>query len=322
MREVTGSAWRWALGVFVALLVGVALISPFGDPNLPTGRIAFIVPVLFGLMLGPVLSSFAVVDRWPRIGLALPTILVLVVGWALVLRPVIVWLGFRQSVMQDIINVGVVVGVMLAIRGAWRGIRARRALEEAERLRELAEQRAFQAQLSPHALHNLLNTLYAASLASPGRVPELVLALSGMMRYLALSAGRDLVTASDEWAFMEGCRRFALERSSPDSRVDMVLEGDADEAVPSLLMASLLENALKNGRDTEGRIDVVVHLAIEVSTLRFRVDNAVPSSPPAEPGMGLGHSLVRRRLAHLYPGRHRFEAGMRDGRYVAELDLW
>lgn len=90
MREVTGSAWRWALGVFVALLVGVALISPFGDPDQPTARIAFIVPVLFGLMLGPVLSSFAVVDRWPRIGLALPTILVLVVGWALVLRPVIV----------------------------------------------------------------------------------------------------------------------------------------------------------------------------------------------------------------------------------------
>lgn len=315
----------WSVVAAVALFWGLMVVVTLrgaAHPATPTLAQAGLLSLALVLSLaGPVSSAFVVVDRLAgRIGWMIGAVLALALGWAVLLHPWLERLGFRHGFAQNVLNIGSTVGLALAVRGAWRGLRAKQALRELERSRELAEQRAVQAQLSPHALHNLLNTLYAVSLAAPDRVTGLILTLSDMMRYLAVSAGRDHSAAAEEWEFMCGCREFAIERSAAGSRVDMQLIGDDEEPVPTLVLSTLLENALKYGHDAEGRLDVSVRLEIQPKGLSFRVDNA--RSTTAAPGLGLGHVVLRRRLIHLYPQRHRFEAGLHGGRYRVHLELW
>jgi hypothetical protein len=317
-------AWWRVLAVMALFWVLMVVATLRGATDLPDPTLTQALWLALSLvltMVGPVWSAYAAVDRLSeRSGPTIAAVLALVLAWTVLLHPWLQWLGFSQGGAQNLLNIGSTVGLALAIRGAWRGLRAKQALRELERLRDLAEQRAVQAQLSPHALHNLLNTLYAVSLATPERVPGLILTLSDMMRYLAVSAGRDHSSAAEEWQFMVGCRDFAIERSAVGSRVEMLLVGDDEERVPTLVLSTLLENALKYGHDADGRLEVSAHLEIHPSGLRFRVDNAV--SVMAVPGLGLGHAVLRRRLSHLYPQRHRFKAGLEGGRYRVDLELW
>jgi hypothetical protein len=317
---------RWLLlfpGLWLLLFLAVVSGQPAGTRSSAL-EIAGLVSVLVLAMIGPVLSVFWVADRHPRPVALAGLSLALLIVWTLALHPIMLWAGMRQNVWQNAINVGTVMAIALAFRGAIRGLKARRDLREAERLRILAEQRASQAQLSPHSLHNLLNTLYSTSLVAPSKVPELVLSLSQMMRYLAQSAGRDFSPLGEEWQFMLDCRRFALERSAPGSVIEMDHDPEVewDIAVPTLVLASLFENALKHGRDSSGRLEVSVRLRAGEDRFEFRVENRIGAGGGERGGLGLGQAIARRRLAYLYPGRHRFAAGASGARYAAEVAAW
>lgn len=327
-RPALGTAFlHMAAWVLVALLVLFALSLTAAQAQRPADMQTVVTALIVTLCISaPVYTALTAVDRlagWLARAAGLSLALLL---WTWLLHPVLEARGLRQSFGQDLLNFASVMGVALVVRAAWRGRRNQRLLREAERLRDAAEQRALSTQLSPHTLHNLINSLYAVSLSAPQRTPGLLLDLAGMFRHLAMAGERDFISACDEWAFMQACRTFALARASPASRVAMDFTGDDEEQVPPLLLASLFENALKHGITDEGELDVCASLHIAEGRLSFRVDNAVPArralGVDAPAGLGYGNSLVQRRLAFHYPGRHAYNRGVREGRYVAEVTLW
>lgn len=310
---------------WLIVFLAIVFAHPEGGASASAWRdVAGLAAILVLLMAAPVVSVFWVADRCSRPAPLVALCIAMLTAWTLALHPVMVWAGMRQGIWQNAVNIGSVMATALAFRGAFRGLKARRDLREAERLRMLAEQRAAQAQLSPHSLHNLLNTLYATSLVAPGKVSGLILSLSQMMRYLAQSAGRDFSPLSEEWQFMRDCRAFALERSAPGSTIEMGHEADVewDVAVPTLVLASLFENALKHGRDASGRLDVRVRLRAAGEGFEFEVDNAIGAGGGDPGGLGIGQAIARKRLQYLYPDRHRFRAGVSGARYIAGVVAW
>jgi hypothetical protein len=256
--------------------------------------------------------------RW----LARLALLALLMAACLVLfRPIMLWVGFKQGLWQDALNYTSVMGLALVVRAGWRGRQVRRSLRQAEQLREAAEQRALATQLSPHTLFNLINTLYATSLTTPERTPGMLLDLASMFRHLARAADSNFVSLADEVAFMRTARTFALARAAHGSQVTLDCEGDEDEPVPPLLLASLFENALKHGLNADGRLCVNARLRVYGGRIEFRVENAWQAGSQRIRGLGLGQALVRRRLAFHYPGRHRYEHGPTGDSYMAEVSL-
>ena len=203
---------------------------------------------------------------------------------------------------------------------------------ERDRLRlraSLAEtrMRALEYQLNPHFLFNALNTVRALVLEDPGEARRAVTLLSGLLRQ-TLAAGREpLHPLGAELDLVE--TYLALERLRFDGRLAVRVEADEAAravAVPTLLVQTLVENAVKHGvaRRREGG-EVAVVATRDGDRLAVRVEN--PAAPAAgasvdvASGTGTGLANARERLSLLF-GEHaalRLDAG--PERAVAEVVL-
>lgn len=265
--------------------------------------------------VGPVYTVFAVIDLNTRIPLRLILIVLATTLWAILLVPAYSVIGHESSFAQQCINlVSVLLGAVL-FREMFRGRRAQQLLIK-------TETRMIGAQLAPHTLYNLLNTLYASSLVDPHRTPELILRLAEMMRYLLNQTHDDFGHAKDEWQFIESYREFVLDRSDSGTDISLRMEGNADARIPRLLLTSLFENAVKHGRCDDGKLSIIASLSIHESGFDFELKNSRSPTTSTQAGMRIGNELVQRRLKALYPGRHRFEITAEPYTFFTRVSVW
>lgn len=171
-------------------------------------------------------------------------------------------------------------------------------------LRE-AELRALEAQVSPHFLFNCLNSIRALVAENPVRAQEMITRLSGLLRHNLRHDLRHLVPLANE---VEAVRDYlALEAIRFEDRLHVRIEIEPEALrvdVPSMLLQTLVENAVKHGiatRPDGGHLFVRAH--IESEELRLHVENSgVLQSPEPDPTR-LGLANARERLQLLYGGR-------------------
>ncbi len=165
-----------------------------------------------------------------------------------------------------------------------------------------SELKALRAQINPHFLFNALNAIASLIHTDPARADEAVEQLAEVFRYT-------LRRSDSEWAPLDQELTFArayldVEQARFGQRLTCSIDSDhtaPPPQVPSMLLQTLLENAVKHGvsqtRDP-GRIDVVVRtsggrIAIEV---RNTGPGAQGGGRPPREGEGFGLHSVRERL--------------------------
>ncbi len=202
------------------------------------------------------------------------------------------------------------------------------SLAESERQRELlAEARldALQAQIRPHFLFNILNTVIATSRQDPEAARRLLTELAQFLRS-TLSDHRDQTTLAEDLAVVDLYLR--LEGARFGSRVKATVDVDPSLLalpVPVLTLEPLVENAVTHGvapRDAAGGIEgrVVIRARRRARGIVILVaDNGVGMSavrvhdafqPRTGTGLGLGLWNVRERLL----GRAALRLKSRPGR--------
>jgi LytS/YehU family sensor histidine kinase len=92
-----------------------------------------------------------------------------------------------------------------------------------------------------------------------------------------------------------------------------------------MLMVPCVENCFKhslNSNDEGPRVHIDVGISNE--RVRFTAENSREAKSPARenPATGLGLENLRRRLALLYPERHRLSITQEDDVFKVEMDLW
>lgn len=328
-RTGHGSGAHQAFGLLAHIAVWTALYSTmvgltlaFGTGDSRAKEVAAKMLALVCGMLLPTYASFALVDRPIRLSLKILLVFVVLLICTTAVHPLYEALGFIQSWLQNLVNLSVVVGVALAIRGTVRGWAYRREASAAKRQQTLAEQRLAAAQLAPHTLYNMLNTVYATCLSDPQRAPSMVLALAEMMRHLTHGTQRDLCPASEEWEFISSYRDFILESGRQGVSIEMRFEGEEDAPVPALLLATLFENAVKYGTHADGRLSLRLVLTTDEDRWRFVIENDLPAQALAVPGLRMGQALLRERLQYLFPQRHSLRIDHRPERYLVEISAW
>lgn len=147
----------------------------------------------------------------------------------------------------------------------WKKLKSE-ALEKSE-LRELAlksEMTAMKAQLSPHFLHNLFNSINATIPPGNERTRELIVQLSDLFRYQNYASQHEYVKLSEELEFLENYLQLMKIRLKERLHYTFDVPSKANEIrIAPMLLQPIVENAIIHG----------ISPKIESSTLIVRIVN-------------------------------------------------
>ena len=193
--------------------------------------------------------------------------------------------------------------------------------ERLKRLLTEAELKALRTQVDPHFLFNTLNTIADLISRNPQQAERMTERLAECFRYALAKHSRALSTLDEELGFARQYLEIEQVRFGDRLRVQLS-RGDAvgDEAVPSLLLQPLLENAIRHGLSPVregGCVSVQAHREGERLHLRIE-DDGVGLRPGFADHSGIGLRNVQDRLRTLYAQAAEFLIGARpDGRGTA-----
>jgi len=191
-------------------------------------------------------------------------------------------------------------------------------LLETQALAADAQNRMLRYQINPHFLFNTLNAISSlVLLKQTDRAEQMLMALSGFLRYSLARAPDELVPLREEAEAQEEYLR--IEQARFGDRLNFVLRLTPEAAgvmTPSLILQPLIENAVKYAVAVSSA-PVTVELVAERRQDGAVVIEVCDDGPGAEGlarGLGVGLENVRRRLEVAYGGRALFEAGPRAPR--------
>lgn len=210
-------------------------------------------------------------------------------------------------------------------------------LEQEQRERELilnanrSELKALRAQVNPHFLFNALNTIAGLIPRQPGRAEETIEKLADVFRYALHRSEREWVRLGEELDAVESYLDVEQARFGDALRFHIsAAEGARDARIPSMIVQTLVENAVKHGiarLTTPG----VVEVRAEIAGPRLRIevrDNgpgfgeaAARRDDRAAAGYGLRN--IRDRLRGHYGDAAQFSCGRDDvrGMTLASIDM-
>jgi two-component system LytT family sensor kinase len=173
-----------------------------------------------------------------------------------------------------------------------------------------SELKALRAQINPHFLFNALNAIASLIHTDPARADEAVEQLAEVFRYTLRRSGSEWAPLDQELTFARAY--LDVEQARFGQRLTCTIESDhgaPPPSVPSMLLQTLLENAVKHGVSQTreaGRIEVNVRTASDRVTIEVRNTGPGPStrenasafarSGQAREGEGFGLHSVRERL--------------------------
>jgi len=181
------------------------------------------------------------------------------------------------------------------------------------------------SQVNPHFFFNTLNSLYALSLEKSDQVPDVVLKLSDLMRYVLDSSNKKMVPLEDEVQFLKSYISLEQLRLPEKTDIRVSVKGDLKtHFIAPMLLIPFVDNSFKHGLNSSiGDGYVHVSLTVEKKNLHFQIKNNKPQPESRDnmerPAMGLEN--VQRRIALLYPDKHQLNIADNPKSYCVELLL-
>ena len=165
-------------------------------------------------------------------------------------------------------------------------------------------------QISPHFFFNTLNNIYTLTGIDTPTAQESIIKLSKLMRYLLYESEIDETQISKEIGFMNNYIDLMKLRLSPKVELNVNFPSDyKDTFLPPLLFIPFIENAFKHGISNREASFIHIEMEIEPNLIRFTTENSFGRSnqPSDEEHSGIGLENVKKRLALLFPRKHKLE---------------
>jgi sensor histidine kinase YesM len=169
---------------------------------------------------------------------------------------------------------------------------------------ERTQLRYLKSQLNPHFLFNALNSVRGLIAEDPARAQASITRLANLLRVALGSVTADTVPLARELEVVGDY--LALEAVRLEHRLTVTLEIAPDAlaaAVPSMLVQTLVENAIKHGvaRRRDGG-ELAVRAQVHGGMLELAVSNT-PAPDAGERGNGVGLANATERLQLLFGDR-------------------
>jgi len=195
-----------------------------------------------------------------------------------------------------------------------------------ERMTSSQQLQSLQSQINPHFLLNSLQTIYALSLEQSERSPEVILQLSGILKYTLYETRQGSVELEKEIGIIKDYVNMYRHRIEPDHvNISMEISGDPEEfLIAPMLLLPFVENSFKHGLQASvEKPYIVIRLGVSGNNLKFMVRNSRGEIDPAglEEEKGIGIENTRQRLELLYPGSHKLEIANLDDTFTVNLSI-
>jgi len=232
--------------------------------------------------------------------------------------------------MSLVVMLGVLAGIhvtiALVLRGFadwYRDIRIKDALARKTHEMELALVRS---RLDPHFLFNTLNNLDVLIDRDPPAASAYLNRLSDIMRFVLYESRGDVIPLAGELDYID--KYIALERlrTRTSGYVTHVVTGSSSGLwIAPMTLIPFVENAFKHTEHCRSAGAIETNVTIENGRVVFECVNRIEGAPVARDddgrAGGIGHALIRQRLALLYPDRHVLIAGPEGDRYRVHLTI-
>lgn len=187
-----------------------------------------------------------------------------------------------------------------------------------------AELTLLRNQMNPHFIFNSLNSISSLTIIDPNKAHEMVVKLSDFLRYTVSYGQMQKVALARE---LEMCEAYlAIEKIRFGDKIIVVL--DVDEAtlsheIPSMLLQTLFENAIKHGVYNSIEQERI-HFKAEIidARLNLRLENTFDATENlSKKGTQTGLKNVRERLKLIYDTMAILTTKTENNLFVVNINL-
>lgn len=234
----------------------------------------------------------------------------------------------QHCIIDSIIELTFVNAIFLILFINKRNIRNIKLLAESEQARSEAEIRALKAQINPHFLFNTLNMLYSDAIHINSSIADKILKLSDNLHYLIHEGEKKEILISEEIKFIEDY--LALQKSRLGDRVSIEFQvnlHDSLQKIPPLLIIPFIENAFKySGTLEERKAPIAINISSLAGVIHVEVRNKFNSDYRSSlkkewKESGIGIENVKRRLALLFPSKHKLLIREEQDVFFVKLEI-
>ena len=233
--------------------------------------------------------------------------------------------GYTMSTGRTILPFVHVAGIAISINLLNHWYKQKQKTTEAQKEKISAELDLLKSQIHPHFLFNTLNNLYAYTLESSEKAPEIILKLSNLLRFMIYDSNVAFIPLDKEISLLQQYIELEQLRYSDRLDISFTINGDLDDKqIAPLLLLPFLENAFKHGISHQlEQCWISFDLRLSPSFLYFKLINSKDKGETSgfREASGIGLQNVKRRLELLYPGRYKLETLEKEEIFIVNLEL-
>lgn len=186
------------------------------------------------------------------------------------------------------------------------------------------EMKFLKSQINPHFLFNALNNIYSLSVTRSEQAPNMILKLSGMLRYVLYESNGKKVPLGKEITYIENFIDFQLLKIEGEPQVRIDFERvDPNLQVEPMLFIPFIENSFKHS-NIEDLENGWMNITLETidSRILFKIKNSIPQKAYSKDRSGgIGLQNIRKRLELLYAGKHELIIHENENAFTVHLTI-
>lgn len=192
----------------------------------------------------------------------------------------------------------------------------------AETHRTNTELNYLRKQTNPHFLFNSLNSIYSLAHKKSDLVPDAIVTLSELMRYMLYETDNKTVALEKEVNYIHNYIELQKLRLNNIEDIIINVHGNTkNKFIEPLLLISFVENAFKYGTDYKGAAHVKIKILILENNLDFWIENTIENYIKDPENSGIGLANIQNRLDLLYPNAHELTITQDTKYYRVHLNL-
>ncbi|MEE4197082.1 MAG: sensor histidine kinase [Bacteroidales bacterium] len=183
-------------------------------------------------------------------------------------------------------------------------------------------------QIHPHFLFNTLNNLYSLALEKSDKVPELIIKISDILRYMLKEHNKKIVTLKEELDIIS--TYINLEKLRYGKEFNIEINNEVKEIYhsiikgPPLVLLTLVENAFKHGPGKSTHESwIKIDLKYKSGIFTFMVENSKEQddNQNRKKNNGLGLKNLKATQELFFPNKHSLEIIDRNDTFKTILKI-
>jgi two-component system LytT family sensor kinase len=216
-----------------------------------------------------------------------------------------------------------VITILSGFKFAWDALGKQREVEDLKLAVQESELQFLKSQINPHFLFNNLNNLYAYAIENSPKTPEIILELSGVLRYMLYECREKYVPLTKEITQLDNFIKLnelqIEERGKVHFKSNNIREG---VHIAPLILTVFVENAFKHSTASQSK-DIMIEVEVSLDdkdVLTFNCKNSYkPQTNTDNLSNGIGLQNVQKRLELIYPDAHKLDIIKQETIYEVNL---